>query len=101
MAKSKVNKLNHYDGFEVIDRFQIKRNLTCEHLELWMQATGVLNPTEKSILDNIRNEIKIHGRGWNEEELKIHFISFVFYLADINVPEKVYTFFERKLSGKV
>jgi hypothetical protein len=101
MATKVENKLNHYDGFEVIDRFNIKRNHTCEHLKEWLRVEGEFDEVEMTMLNNIRRSIEIHGRAWNEEELKINFIAFVFYLANIDVPEKIYTFFERRLSGKV
>jgi hypothetical protein len=101
MAKKVENKLNHYDGFEVIDRFKIKRNQTCEHLKEWLQVAGEFDDAEMVMLNNIRRSIEVHGRAWNEEELKINFIAFVFYLANIDVPEKIHTFFERRLSGKV
>jgi hypothetical protein len=101
MAKKNANKINHYDGFEVIDRFQIQRNLSCTRLDEWIAATGTFNTVELGILTNIQREIATHGRSWNEEELKIHFISFVFYLANINVKDRIYTFFERRLAGKV
>ncbi len=101
MPKKVANKLNHYDGFEVIDSFKIKKNLTCDHLSEWIQVDGDFDEIEKSILINIRRAIEVHGRAWNEEELKINFIAFVFYLANIDVPDKIYTFFERRLSGKV
>lgn len=38
---------------------------------------------------------------WNEEELKMHFISAVFLLTDVEVPQKFKLFYERPLSATV
>ncbi len=39
-------KLNHYDVFEVIDTFDIDKNLNCETLTMWLDAQGTLTPFE-------------------------------------------------------
>jgi hypothetical protein len=38
---------------------------------------------------------------WNEEELKMNFISLVILFAQIEIPKLVNTYYERRLSGKV
>jgi hypothetical protein len=96
-----IEKLNHYDGFEVIERFNINKNQTCETLEDWLNASGHFSAFELELIQKIQKELDLHGRAWNEEELKINFIGIVFLLADINVPNKIQTFFERRLSGVV
>jgi hypothetical protein len=96
-----IEKLNHYDGFEVIERFNIEKNQTCENLEDWLNVKVNLTSFETELLLKIREELQLHSRAWNEEELKINFIGFVFFLAQINVPHKIQTFFERRLSGVV
>jgi hypothetical protein len=96
-----VDKLNHYDGFEVIERFNINKNQTCDSLKDWLNVEGTLSAFELELLVQVREELNLHGRAWNEEELKINFIGFVFFLAKINVPNKIHTFFERRLSGIV
>jgi hypothetical protein len=101
MAKRISNKLNHYDGFEVIERFEIRKNLICEMLQDWMNANGELTEVEMTMLNSARTHLTTYGRAWNEEELKINFIGIIFFVADINVNDKILTFFERKLTGKV
>ena len=97
-----IEKLNHYDGFEVIDRFQINKNQNCSILLNWLN-TGhpVLDDFDSLLLKKAQQELIIYEREWNEEELKVNFVSFVIFLAQINEKEKIKTFFERKLSGKV
>jgi hypothetical protein len=99
--KSKVEKLNHYDGSEVLERFNIKKNMTCLTLKEWLTVQGTLTSVELGILEDVRFDLEKDGRYWNEEELKINFIAFVFYLAKINVTDKIKVFYERPLSGKV
>ena len=94
-------KLNHYDGFEVIERFNIDKNQSCEILVDWLDAQTTFSAFEQDLLQQIQSELVLHGRAWNEEELKINFIGFVFFLAKLNVPDKIQTFFERKMVGKV
>jgi hypothetical protein len=94
-------KLNHYDHFEVLERFNIRKNQYCDSLQDWLNCTGSLSSTEDEILHYVRTELEVFGRDWNEEELKINFIAFVFFVAKINVKDKIQVFFERSMSGEV
>jgi hypothetical protein len=95
-------KLNHYDGFEVIDRFQINKNISFETLHQWLAIKEhELTSFESELLEKVRQELVTYEREWNEEELKVNFIGFIFFLAHINEPRRIKTFFERKLIGKV
>ncbi len=97
----KVGKLNYYDGSEVLERFNVKKNMTCPTLKEWLTVQGILNEVELGILEDVRFDLEKDGRYWNEEELKINFIAFVFYLAKINVEDKIKAFYERSLKGTV
>jgi hypothetical protein len=99
--KHKEEKLNHYDGAEVIERFSIEKSEDCLILNEWLSASGSLTPTEKELLQEIRRDIQITGRDWNEEELKMNFVAIIFFIAKLNVPKKIQLFYERKLSGEV
>ena len=96
-----VEKLNHYDGAEVIERFNIDKQSECEVLDNWLNVAGTLNDIEEYILDKARKDIKLTGRDWNEEELKMNFVALVFFVASLNVPKKIQVFYERRLSGEV
>jgi hypothetical protein len=96
-----IEKLNHYDGFEVLERFNINRNQSCEHLKNWLDTSGIFSAFELELVQKIQKGLILHGRAWNEEELKMNFVSFVLFLANVNVPEKIQVFFERRLSGTV
>jgi hypothetical protein len=96
-----VEKLNHYDGAEVVERFNIEKQAECATLDNWLDVSGKLTPTEQELLDTVRKEMKLVGRDWNEEELKMNFVAIVFYVARLNVPKKIQFFYERRLTGEV
>jgi hypothetical protein len=96
-----IEKLNHYDGAEVIERFNIEKQSECDVLNDWLNVSGTLNNIEEYILDKAQKDIKLTGRDWNEEELKMNFVALVFFVASLNVPKKIQVFYERRLSGEV
>jgi hypothetical protein len=96
-----VNKLNHYDGAEVIERFNIEKQAECTVLDNWLDVSGTLNEIEHYILDSACKDIILTGRDWNEEELKMNFVALIFFVAKLNVPKKIQLFYERRLNGKV
>ena len=76
-----VDKLNHYDGAEVIERFNIEKQSECTVLDNWLDVSGTLTEIEQYILDTVRQDIILTGRDWNEEELKMNFVALVFFVA--------------------
>lgn len=97
----KSNKVNHYDIFEVIDRFSIEKIRQCSILEHWISAQSELTSFEKELSEKARAELEIKWDEWNEEELKMNFIGLILFTAHLDVPKKIRTFYERKLTGKV
>ena len=96
-----IERLNHYDGAEVIERFNIEKQLECKVLDSWLDVTGTLTDMEQYMLDTVRQDIIVSGRDWNEEELKMNFVAIVFFVARLNVPKKVQVFYGRRLNGEV
>jgi len=94
-------KLNHYDVFEVIDTFGIEKNRDCAILKSWMSVQGSFTPFEAQLMEQAREKLELKWDEWNEEELKMNFISLVFFVARLDVPKRITTFYERKFSGKV
>ncbi len=94
-------KLNHYDVFEVIDTFNIEKNRNCIILNNWLDASSELNQMESSILEQARQQLELKWDEWNEEELKMNFISLVLFVAQVNENRLINTFYERKFTGKV
>ncbi len=95
-------KLNHYDVEEVMDTFAIETVDNCTILNEWVNTTPFdLSPSEQSLVKELPVELRKDERNWNEEELKMFFISPIFRIANLNVDKKFKTFFERPLSGFV
>ncbi len=94
-------KLNHYDVFEVIDTFNIEKNKSCTQLQNWVTAKGIFTAPEAQFIEQARLKLDLKWDEWNEEELKMNFISIVFFIAQLEIPKLINTYYERKLSGKV
>lgn len=94
-------KLNHYSIFEVIDTFDIKKNRNCEVLKNWMNVSGTFTPFEAQLMEEVRLQLELKWDEWNEEELKMNFISFVLFTAKVHEQDVINVFYERKLSGTV
>ena len=95
-------KINHYHVNEVIDRFDIDKVFDCQILKNWLgNLNDVLKPSHTEILEEARQQLLRKWDEWNEEELKINFIGFVLFCAQLEESKFISTYFERKLSGKV
>ena len=95
-----MKKLNHYDNSEVIDRFEINKVFKTPILDNWLnQPTGILKPAHQEIIDEARQLLSYKWDEWNEEELKMNFVSLVIFVAQLDVPKFISTYYERKLSG--
>ena len=86
-------KFHQLRADKVINTFQIEKNINCTALQQWVNATITLSDFENQLLDFALQKYAALGDGWNEEELKMHFISFVLAAADINIPKVCKTFF--------
>ncbi|TAE29402.1 MAG: hypothetical protein EAZ91_12705 [Cytophagales bacterium] len=95
-------RLNHYDVAEVIDRFEINKVFDCQTLANWVSGSLVpLKPSYMEIVEEARQQLSYKWDEWNEEELKMNFISIVIFVAQLDVPKQINTYFERKLTGVV
>ena len=83
----------------MLNTFKIRTVSTCAALNNWLNASAVLTDYENATLDFALQRYHDLGRGWNEEELKMHFISSILNVANPNIPDVCKTFFERPLHG--
>lgn len=81
--------------------FQIKPQEQCDHLDLWVQTRHELSSLRTQLLEELHESSKYKLDYWNEEELKMRLISQLFYLAKIEVEDRIDIFFERKLSAVI
>ncbi len=93
-----------FDSVALAKAFAIQRfeaNEPGERMTSWLQATCELTPEETKLLQDIHAKAQIEGDYWNEEELKINLIGFLFYLSRIEEPKRIKVFYERRMSAKI
>ncbi len=86
---------------KVLTTFHVKERFDCEQLNLLISASGQISTFEDTTLNIALDRYRRIGRGWNEEELKMLFISTILNLADPYIQDVCKPFFERPLSGNV
>lgn len=85
---------------KVLTTFHIKETTQCSALdELLTTGEQSLDTIELAIIDLALQRYTQRYRGWNEEELKMHFISSILNVADPYIEGTCKTFFERPLEG--
>ena len=86
---------------KVLQTFHVKSIRQCTHLDTLLDTSITLTAFEDGILNLALERYKELALGWNEEELKMHFISPIFSVANPNLKSVCKTFFERPLSGVI
>ncbi|MFZ4662641.1 MAG: hypothetical protein ACOYNY_36875 [Caldilineaceae bacterium] len=90
-----------YDLGILADAFDLAVATDCPHLEEWLNATTMLDVVEQTMFDYLYEQVKVDGKYWNEEELKIRFIGGLFAIAKIDVADKIKVFYERPLAATI
>ena len=85
----------------MLNTFCIQTITECSALNDWLQTDDSLDDFDNQIIDKALQRYAALAKGWNEEELKMHFISDILKVADPNIPNVCKTFFERPLEGVV
>lgn len=88
-----------FDLGMLADAFNLKGTKECQQLEKWVNTKHALNEYESFMLHDLHQRSVDVIDYWNEEELKMHFISHLFYLANISIPDKISVYFERNMSA--
>ena len=96
-----MEKINYYDVFEVIDSFNIEKIKNCQILQNWVNTQVELTPFESQLIEDARQSLDLKWDEWNEEELKMNFISLVLFVAKPTEFKRINAFYERRLSGSV
>jgi hypothetical protein len=89
------------DSDEILDVFGLKKNRQCAILEEWLCTTSEISPKDQETLEEKRLALLEEVESWNEEELKMRFLAFLFDIAKIDEPQKIKLFYERPLSAVV
>jgi hypothetical protein len=68
-------------------------------LKDWLSAEGEINEVDMLVLEESRLKLLENADSWNEEELKMQFISFVIFLARFDKP--IRTYYDREISAEI
>ena len=102
MEKAGIQKFYKFTSSAIIDTFGIKTVRECAELNHWLDNIGeTVDDFENKILDLAIERFAELGKAWNEEELKMHFISSIFTVANPNISGICKMYFERPLEGVV
>jgi hypothetical protein len=86
---------------ELAQNFNIEVAEQCDVLQHWLSASYQLQPKEIDLLDAIFEKVQVDGNYWNEEELKVKLIGFLFFIADIDTKGKIKVFYERPIAAQI
>ena len=89
-------------GFDILaisEAFNIVKQKECLHLKTWTSAIYEFNESEQQIIDSVHADISETIEAMNEEEIKARMIGLLFYVAHIDIPEKLRVFYERPISA--
>jgi hypothetical protein len=89
------------DVANVVDTLGISVNQNCADLMAWRNIKGDIPLTYQPILEEARQKLSKNLSFWNEEELKMNFVSVTFIASQLEEPQEIKVFYERSLEGKV
>jgi hypothetical protein len=95
---AKIDRPLKYDANHIIGVHELKRGIRCDILSKLTSVTGIIEEKDREILEEDREALELRGEYWNEEELKMNFLSTVFKLARLREENKIDIFYERTLS---
>ena len=99
MAKRTPKSLDLLEPI-LVRSFGLKRLYkNTELLDEWLLAKGKLTQSDADILTESQIKLIHNGDSWNEEELKMQFISFIIFLARFDDP--VRTYYDREIGEYV
>jgi hypothetical protein len=98
----KMNFKKYKFGIDyVLSHFGLERGQSCAVLNAWLDVKIHDDYTLPALLEKKRILLAQESDLWNEEELKMHFLSFVVEFADFQIPKKAKLFYERPLAAIV
>ena len=68
-------------------------------LDEWLLTTGELNDMDMALLLESQTKLIENADSWNEEELKMQYISFIIFLARFSKP--IRTYYDREISASL
>lgn len=97
-------KSKSYTEAELIDVFGLERKIDDGNnpaMNEWLNGRAVLSSFEEVLFEEIYENARQHIAGWQEEDLKMKFISFVLRLGHLQDSRKFNTYFEKTISATI
>ncbi|MFM2369574.1 MAG: hypothetical protein RL619_1884 [Bacteroidota bacterium] len=86
---------------EVIDLFKLNKVKPTLKMQEWLDTKCILNEHEEYIFNQIIEEAIDNVDSWNEEELKMYFISYIIGLSNLRSKNNIRSYFERIIEAEV
>ncbi len=99
MAKVKENRLDLLEPILVRTLGLNRLYQNTPRINDWLSATGDLTDFDKVLLNESLAKLIKNADAWNEEELKMSFISIIIFLARYDDP--IRTYYDREMSIKI
>jgi hypothetical protein len=99
-----AKRIKQYSEAELIKMFGLERllgNTAHPLMQEWTDTQTTLNEHEKYLFDIIIKDAFLNIAGWNEESLKMNFISFVLKLGHIANSSNYKTYFEETIEATI
>jgi hypothetical protein len=102
MAKARMKSFQYWSEQDVRMLFGLKKQSTNPALDNLLTVKNDLTAHELQLLDKYRARLLKMANAWNEEDLKMYFISQIIELTDIGTDDENYRFFfDYLIKGKV
>ena len=99
MAERRLKSLELSEGV-LVDAFGLEQLYKpTPTLAEWLAATGVLKSSHEEIIEEATEKLIKNATVWNEEELKMQFISLVLWLARFS--DRYRTYYDREISETI
>jgi hypothetical protein len=85
----------------LLDAFGLTKTFNSTYVNQWINTTDILTDLQQLLLNDIHQKSFQRISGWNEEEVKMKMISFLFYIANLEEDGKINTFFEREMIADI
>ncbi|MEZ0541294.1 hypothetical protein [Fibrella arboris] len=85
----------------ILVQFNLPRLRSGDLIDQWTTATGTLTEGDMERVKKLHKKALRSGDGWNEEELKMKFVSILFDVADLEADDKIASFFERPMTATI
>ncbi len=99
-----IKTFDSWDTDDIERTFHLRRVLDSPTLQSWIDVPTLtsLDATTRQNLEALRQKIFLYGSGWNEDELKFHFIAPLVSIVDFSIEAKnIHAFTQRTMTATI